>query len=150
VSWFRRRAEDYEPAPFRPDPINVSELQARVQQHIDALLPSAIDEALPHVLDDWVDRSIEVEMARRLRALTEYQDKLMPFLVEARAEAAAEAIVNDADQRQLAELRLARDEAVRELLGTGRLPRSVRKRWWRRRRAQPTAPEIETPPSREE
>ena len=37
MSWFRRRAEDYEPAPFRPDPINVSELQARVQQHIDAL-----------------------------------------------------------------------------------------------------------------
>jgi len=139
VSWFRRSEDEddgLEPPPFDPEPVAVDALRARVIGHIDQLLPYGIDEATPYVLDQWVDRNIDVEIARRLRDWARYKDELMPYLVDARAEAAEEAILSETDQRDLAEYRLARDEAVRELLARGK-PLGRLRRMLRRLRRLP-------------
>ena len=121
MAWIGRKEQvelDQDLPPFRPEAADSAAFRAELMALIDKLLPAAVDEATPHVLDKMIDKHTLVRVARLTRQLAEYQENLMPYLIDARAELAYEEVVHEAEQRNLAELRAARDAAVRKLSGS--------------------------------
>ncbi|MEV4412919.1 hypothetical protein [Catellatospora sp. NPDC049609] len=124
MKWFWQRDDKPVPdQPFRPDPLDPAPMRRLLEKAVDELLPAAVDEATPDVLDGLVDRYTEVQLARLIKAWAEYQHELMPDLVDAHAELAYEQVMYEADERDLLELRLAREAAHARLRGRDDIPR---------------------------
>ncbi|MFC7245225.1 hypothetical protein ACFQO7_22340 [Catellatospora aurea] len=123
MRWFWQREDEGPVAeePFRPGRVDHGPFQNDLLATVNRLLPSAVDEATPHVLDGLIDRYTAVQMARLVKQWAIYQHELMPELIEAQAELAYETVMYEADQRDLIERRHARDAAYARLTGTEEL-----------------------------
>jgi hypothetical protein len=124
MSWFSRRAvpeDDYD-LPKRPEPVAHEAFRRELEAMVAKFLPHGVDEATPHVLDRLIDRYTLIQIARLVKAWAIYQDELMPHLVRARADLAYEEVQWESRRRDLDELRIARDAAMRELAGAAAPP----------------------------
>ena len=84
---------------------------------VGQLLPYGVDEFTPDVLDKMIEFRLRQHSADIWQRYAAFVEEAMPERIQAEAELAYWTVINEAAQRYLAELRTAREAAVRALLG---------------------------------
>src|SRR5881394_1341164 len=84
---------------------------------VTQLAPDSVDEATPHVLDNFINSWADVQVAQVVLERASYEDELMPHLVDAMIERARQEVLSEHHQLRLRHMRIALDSAVAQLTG---------------------------------